>query len=48
MIDLVYCPADLLFFDIPSLYYYINLNPSITCCLSFGDGYISFRVSVLL
>ena len=48
MIDLVYCPLELLFFDIPLLYCYINLNSSITCCLYSGDVYPSFGVSVLL
>ena len=29
------------------LYYYINLNLSIICCLSFGDIYLSFGISSL-
>ena len=30
------------------LYYYINLNSSIICCLSSGDVYISFGISISL
>ena len=37
-----------LFFGIPLLYYYINLNSSIYCCLSFGDIYLSFGISLLV
>ena len=40
MVDLVYCLTNLLFFDIPLLYCYINLRSSIFLCLSAGD--ISF------
>ena len=40
MVDLVYCLSSLLFFDIPLLYYYINLILSIIFCLSFGDIYL--------
>ena len=39
--------ADLLFFGIPLLYYYINLNSSIIFCLSCGDIYLSFGISLL-
>ena len=39
--------SNLLFFGIPLLYYYINLNSSIICCLSFGDIYLSFGISLL-
>ena len=39
--------SNLLFFGIPLLYYYINLNSSIICCLSCGDIYLSFGVLVL-
>ena len=35
------------FFGIPLLYYYINLNSSIICCLSCGDIYLSFGISLL-
>ena len=45
MADLVYCPTNLLFFDIPFLYCYTNLNSSIISCPSFGDIYLSFGVS---
>ena len=38
---------NLLFFGIPLLYYYINLNSSIICCLSCGDIYLSFDISLL-
>ena len=39
MVDLADCLAVLLFFDIPLLYYHINLSSirSITCCLFSGD-----------
>ena len=39
--------SNLLFLGIPLLYYYISLNSSITCCLSFGDIYLSFGISLL-
>ena len=39
--------SNLLIFGIPLLYYYINLNSSIICCLSFGDIYLSFGISLL-
>ena len=35
------------FFDIPLFYYYINLNSSKSCCLSFGETYLSFGISLL-
>ena len=38
---------NLLFFGIPLLYYYINPNSSINCCLSCGDIYLSFGISLL-
>ena len=37
MIDLVYYLITLLFFNIPLLYYYINLRSSIICYLSSED-----------
>ena len=40
--------SNLLFFGIPLSYYYINLNSSIICCLSFGDIYLSFGISLLI
>ena len=39
--------SNLLFFGIPLLYYYINLNSSIICCLSCGDIYFFFGISLL-
>ena len=42
----MYCLANLLFFDIPILYYYTNLNSSIICCVFSGDVYLSFRISI--
>ena len=39
--------SNLLFFGIPLLYYYINLNLSINCCLSCGDIYLPFGISLL-
>ena len=46
MVDLVYCLTNLLFFDIPLLYYYTNLNSSIICCLSSGDMYLFLWVVI--
>ena len=48
MVGLLYFPTDLLFFDIPLLNYFINLNSSIICCLSSGDMYLSLGNSVSL
>ena len=39
--------SSLLFFGIPLLYYYINLNSSMICCLSCGDIYLLFGISLL-
>ena len=39
--------SNLIFFGIPLLYYYINLNSSIICCLSFLDIYLSFGISLM-
>ena len=47
MADLVRHLSNLLFFDIPLLYYYGSLNSSIICCLSFGGIYLSFGISFL-
>ena len=44
----MYCLANLLFFDIPLLYYYTSLNSSIICCLFPGDIYLSFGISFSL
>ena len=41
MVDVMYCPASLLFFDISLLYYYINVNSTIICSLFSGDIYLS-------
>ena len=40
-------PSNLLFFGILLLYYYINLNSSIICCLSCRDIYLSFGISLI-
>ena len=42
----MYCLRNILFFDIPFLYCYSNLNSSITCCLFSGDKYLPFGISV--
>ena len=47
MVDLMRHLSNLLFFGIPLLYYYIDLNSSIICCLSFGEVYLSFGHSLL-
>ena len=39
--------SNLLFLGILLLYYYINLNSSIIYCLSCGDIYLSFDISLL-
>ena len=39
--------TNLLFFGIPLLHYYINLNSSIILCLSCGGIYLSFGISLL-
>ena len=46
MVDLVYCPRNLLLFEIPLLYCYINLRSSIMFCLSSGDIYLSLGISL--
>ena len=40
MVDLTHCLTNLLFCDVPLLYYYTNLNSSKMCCLFSGDIYI--------
>ena len=40
-----YCLTNLLFFNIPLLFYYTNLNSSIACCLSSGDIYLFLGTS---
>ena len=39
--------SNLLFFGIPLLYYYFNLNSSIIFCLSCGDIYLYSGISLL-
>ena len=46
MADLVYCLKNLLFSDIPLLYYYINLRSPTTFCPSSGDTYLSLGISL--
>ena len=46
MFDLVYYPTNLIFFDIPLLYYCINLRSSIIFCLSPEDIYLSLGISL--
>ena len=43
MVDLVYCLTHLSIFNIPSLYYYINLRSLIFCLFSV-DIYLSFGI----
>ena len=47
MVGSVYYLKNLLFFDIPLLYYYINLRSSIIFFLSTGDIYLSLDISLL-
>ena len=46
MVGLVYCLTNLLFFDIPLFYYYINLRSLILFCLYPGDIYLSLGISL--
>ena len=48
MVDLVYCLTNLLFFNIPLLCCYTNLNSSVMCCRFSGDTYLSFGISISL
>ena len=41
-----YCLKNLLFFDIPLLYYYSNLRSSTFFDLCFGDTHLSFVISL--
>ena len=43
---MVYFLTNLLSFDIPLLYYYINLRPSIIFCPFSGDIYLSLDISL--
>ena len=47
MVNLEYYLTNLLVFDIPLLYFYINLSLSIIFCLSSGDIYLSLGISLL-
>ena len=40
------CRTSLLFFDIPLLYYHINLRSSKILCFFSGDVYLSFGISL--
>ena len=42
--DLMRCLKNLLFFDIPLLYFYTNLNSLIIYCLSSGDMYLFWYI----
>ena len=44
MADLVYFLTTLLLFDIPLLYYYINLKSSIIFCIFSGDIHLSLAI----
>ena len=44
MVNLLDYLTNLLFFDIPLLYYYINLISSIIFCLSTEDIYLTLRI----
>ena len=44
MADFMRHLSNVLFFGIPLLYYYINLNSSIICCFSFGEIYLSLYI----
>ena len=46
MIYLMHCLSNLLFFEIPLLYCYTNLNSSIICCFSSRDMYIFLGVAL--
>ena len=48
MVDLMHCLTNLLFFDIPLLYYDTNLNSLLLCCLFSGAIYLSFGTSFSL
>ena len=45
---LMYCLTNLLFFDIPFLYYYINFRSPIIFCLSSRDIFLSLVITVSL
>ena len=45
MVDLVYYLTNLLLFNIPLLYYYVNLRSPIIFCLPSGEIYFSLGIS---
>ena len=47
MFDVMRCLLNLLFFHIPLLYCYTNLNSSIICYFSSGDMYFFIGTSIL-
>ena len=47
MVDLLYCPTDLLSFNISILYYYLSFRSLIIRCLFSGDIYLSLGISLL-
>ena len=47
MVNLMCRLSNLIFFGIPLLYY-VSLNSSIIFCLSFGEIYLSFGISLLI
>ena len=48
MADLMHYLTNLLFFDVPLLYCYTNLNSSIVLCLSSEDMHLFFGASISL
>ena len=46
MVDLMHCLVNLIFFDIPLLYCYTNLNSSIICYLFSVNMYLSFGTNL--
>ena len=48
MVDLVCYLVNLSFFDIPLLYFYINLISLIIFCLFSGDTYLSLGISLII
>ena len=44
MVDLMYYPTDLLFFDIPLLYSYVSLRVSAICSPFSVDRYLSLGI----
>ena len=46
LVDIAHCLANSLFFDVPLLFFYINLRSSIIFCLSSGDIHLSLGISL--